>query len=290
VAANETARLATDVDEKTAEVALALFDHLDDQINRTDTKAQVVLATDALLLGWFSTQHLIAMQALLGGHAAAAARIAALLTAFVFVGLFLSLASGLMVIWPRAGAATGTTLVYFVGISRRSEPGFVAAFLHQPRAEVIQNVLAGVHATARIVQQKFRWVSVSVASLLATLVLWTALEVLRVAVPKAPLNAPPVSQGQTPTRAARGVQPRRVSGCPRACAITATTTWPSIARAVAGMAFSNELRNALRRRTNLEFEGYCRAWNNNNRSGIRKISCSVWQGSNRRSSHAAGRG
>jgi hypothetical protein len=43
------------VDEMIAAVALALFDHSEDQINRTDTKAQVVLAADALLLGWVST-------------------------------------------------------------------------------------------------------------------------------------------------------------------------------------------------------------------------------------------
>jgi hypothetical protein len=59
----------------------------------------------------------------------------------------------------------------------------MAAFLRQSRAEMIQNILAGVHATARIAQQKFRWVSISVASLLATLVLWTALDVLRMALP-----------------------------------------------------------------------------------------------------------
>jgi hypothetical protein len=59
----------------------------------------------------------------------------------------------------------------------------VAAFLRQSREELTQTILAGVHATARVAEQKFRWVSVSVASLLATLVLWTALEVLRVAVP-----------------------------------------------------------------------------------------------------------
>jgi hypothetical protein len=39
---------ATEVDDTVAEVALALFDHLEDQINRTDTKAQVVLAAEAL--------------------------------------------------------------------------------------------------------------------------------------------------------------------------------------------------------------------------------------------------
>jgi hypothetical protein len=181
VAAEQKAQPATDIDGTTADVALALFDHLEDQINRTDIKAQVVLAADALLLGWFSTQNATAVQALLGEHASTAARVAALLAVCVFVGLFLSLASGLVVIWPRDGASSQATLVYFGGIARRTESDFVASFLRQSREEVVQSILAGVHATARIAQQKFRWVSVSIVCLLATLVLWTALEVLHIA-------------------------------------------------------------------------------------------------------------
>jgi hypothetical protein len=49
-AAEEHAQPATSVDETTADVALALFAHLEDQITRTDTKAQAVLAAEALLL------------------------------------------------------------------------------------------------------------------------------------------------------------------------------------------------------------------------------------------------
>lgn len=183
MAAEEIAQPATAVEDTTADVALALFDHLEDQINRTDIKAQVVLAADAILFGWFSTQNLTVVQSLLGKHAPTVARMTALLTASVFVGLFLSLASGLVVIWPRSGGSQRSTLVYFGAISRRSEPDFVASFLHQSQAEVIQSVLSGIHATARIAQRKFRWVSFSVAFLLATLVLWTALEVLRIVAP-----------------------------------------------------------------------------------------------------------
>jgi hypothetical protein len=43
--------------------------------------------------------------------------------------------------------------------SRPVWQSFAADFLRQSRAEVIQTILAGVHATARIAQQKFRWVS-----------------------------------------------------------------------------------------------------------------------------------
>jgi hypothetical protein len=124
---------AATVDDKTVEVTLALFDHIEDQINRTDTKAQVVLAVDALLPGWFSTQNPTAVQAPLGEHASTAARMAALLVGLVFVGLFLSLASVLVVIWPRAGASSPATLVCFGGIARpqrarlrRRLPGSVA--------------------------------------------------------------------------------------------------------------------------------------------------------------------
>jgi hypothetical protein len=66
VAAAEDAQLATAVGETIAAVALALCDHMEDQINRTDTRAQAVLAAAALKLGWFSTQNPTAVQALLG--------------------------------------------------------------------------------------------------------------------------------------------------------------------------------------------------------------------------------
>ncbi len=183
MATGERTQQATDVDDKTADVALSLFEHIEDQINRTDTKAQVVLAADAILLGWFGTQNPTAMQTMLDGHVSAGGRAASWLIALVFVGLFLSLACGLVVIWPRAGRSEGSSLVYFGAIAGRSEPEFVATFLRQSRVEVTRSVLAGVHAKARIAAQKFRWVSLSVVFLLATLVLWTALQVIRLALP-----------------------------------------------------------------------------------------------------------
>ena len=169
----------TDVDDTTVEVALSLFEHIEDQINRTDTKAQVVLAADAIMLGWLSTQTPNIVQAVFATHVSAGGRLASVLVALVFVSLFLSLAFGLVVIWPRAGTSAGSALVYFGAIAHQREAEFVAAFLHQSRVEVTQIVLAGVHATALIAQRKFRWVSLSVAFLLATLVLWTVLEVSR---------------------------------------------------------------------------------------------------------------
>jgi hypothetical protein len=57
------------------------FDRIENQINRTDTKAQLVLAVDALLLGWFSTQHPIAVQTPSGEHEFTAAPMAASLRA-----------------------------------------------------------------------------------------------------------------------------------------------------------------------------------------------------------------
>jgi hypothetical protein len=111
VAVEENVRPATDVDDKTADLALALFDPLDHQINRTDAKAQLVLAADAILLDLFSMQNPTTVQAFLVGHAAVV-RAPALLIVLVFVGLFLTLTSGLVVIWPRSGASGHSTLVY----------------------------------------------------------------------------------------------------------------------------------------------------------------------------------
>jgi hypothetical protein len=128
------AQPAIAVDDKTAQGALALLDHIEDQINRTDTKAQVVLAADAILLGWFSTQNPTAVQALLAGHVSAAGRASAPLIVLVFVGLFLSLASGLVVMWPQAGASARATLVYFGGIVRRaSQPSWRPSCVNRER-------------------------------------------------------------------------------------------------------------------------------------------------------------
>jgi hypothetical protein len=183
MAARESAQQTTDVDDKIAEAAVSLFGQVEDQINRTDTKAQVVLAADAILLGWFGTQRPNSIQALLAGHPSTEGWVTALLVALVFVGLFLSLLCGLLVIWPRVGGSPGSSLVYYGSIADRSDPDFVAAFLRQSRTEVTQSVLAGVHAKARIAQQNFRWVSLSVVFLVGTLVLWTALQIMRLALP-----------------------------------------------------------------------------------------------------------
>jgi cobalamin synthase len=183
MSAGEVAQQTATVDEKTVEVALSLFEHIEGQINRTDNKAQVVLAADAIMLGWFSTQNPSLLQALLDGHASAVGRATSLLIALVFVGLFLSLAFGLLVILPRAGKSAGLSLVYFGDIARRGEREFITAYLRQSDVEVMESVLAGVHANARIARQKFRWVSLSVTFLLGTLVVVAAIGVIRLALP-----------------------------------------------------------------------------------------------------------
>jgi hypothetical protein len=54
-----------------AGAAESLFEHIEDQINRTDTKARVALAADAIMLGWLSTQTPNTVQAVFGCHVSA---------------------------------------------------------------------------------------------------------------------------------------------------------------------------------------------------------------------------
>jgi hypothetical protein len=178
VAVEESKQQAAEVDDRTAEVALALFEHVEDQINRTDNKAQVVLAADAILLGWFSTLGPNLAQPLFAADATPTARATSLPAALIFLALFLSLASGLVVIWPRMATPRSGSLVYFGGIARRGEREFVAAFMRQSRAEVTEGLLREVHATAHIARRKFRWVGLSVGFLLLGLALLAVLGVL----------------------------------------------------------------------------------------------------------------
>lgn len=177
----EVAGMPGEGGDRQTELALALFTHLEEQINRTDTKAQVVLAVDALLLGWFSTQNPTVVRGVLAQPAFGADWLGALLTLLVFFGLFLSLACGLVVIWPRVGKTTGSTAVYFGDIARQSERDYTAAMLRQSPVEMLASVLAGVHAKARIARAKYRWVGLSLAFLLASLVLLGAVGVLHAA-------------------------------------------------------------------------------------------------------------
>jgi hypothetical protein len=177
----EGTQQAAGVDDKTVDLAVSLFAHVEDQINRTDIKAQVILAADAILLGWFGTQQPTSIRAILTGHTAASGLMSAVLTALVFVGLILSLTCGLLVIWPRVGVSPDSSLVYFGSIARRDESDYVAGFLRQSRLDLIQSVLAGVHAKARVADHKFRWVRRSVAFLLVALLFVTALGAVRVA-------------------------------------------------------------------------------------------------------------
>src|SRR5262249_14257140 len=87
------------------------------------------------------------------------------------VDLLLSLACGLVVTWPRAGASDGAPWAQsgaaHVGASRSSS----RRSQYQSRVDVMQIVLvvlARVHVTACSAQQKFRWVSLSVISLLGS--------------------------------------------------------------------------------------------------------------------------
>jgi hypothetical protein len=96
----------------------------------------VVLAADAIMLGWLSTQNPNVVQAVFESHVSAASRLTSVLVTRIVVGLVVSLAFGLVVICPRAGASEGSTLDYFGTIARRREPKFVSAYMHQLRVEV----------------------------------------------------------------------------------------------------------------------------------------------------------
>jgi hypothetical protein len=181
VVARDIAQQATEVDETTVEVAMSLFRHVEDQINRSDTKAQVVLAADAILLGWFGMQPPTTLPAMLAGHVAVGGQASVLCSVLVFVSLFLSVACGLAVIWPRSSPSPDSSLVYFGAIARRNESDYVAAFLAQSQRDLAQGLLAGVHAKARVANHKFRWVRLSVAFLLLALLVVTALGAVHVA-------------------------------------------------------------------------------------------------------------
>jgi hypothetical protein len=159
-----------------AELATLLFDDIEGQISRADTKAELTITGDGILaaavtsLGKDSPTALVA--AVVDGAAPLAARIAAAGTILLFAALLVSILCALLVVRPRLRHPGRSSLVYFGQIARLSEADFIDRFLKQSDAEAMAALLADIHTKARIARRKYMGVSLSVILLIVALALW----------------------------------------------------------------------------------------------------------------------
>jgi hypothetical protein len=165
--------------EQATELAKFLFEHIEGQINRTDTKAQLIMAVDALLAATITSSGKGMTASLLDANSPVMNRLAAVPTLLMFVALLLSVYYALLVIRPKLRfSQKRQTLFYFGHIVQWDEDEFIGKFLSLPSDEIIASILAQVYAKAQVAQHKFAGIHWSLNFLIAALILWAIAQLL----------------------------------------------------------------------------------------------------------------
>lgn len=161
------------------ETAAFLFNVVEAQITRADTKAGLVVAADSV----FATALLLVSRgtllALSDSGAPVAERISAIVFLVVFVLLLCSTLFSLFAARPALKVRDEESTLFFFGrISRLKRQQFVESFSVQESAELRHAILTEVHNTSRIAARKFRLIRYSIDFLIAAVSLWVIIQVL----------------------------------------------------------------------------------------------------------------
>jgi hypothetical protein len=159
-----------------SELATLLFDDIEGQISRADTKAELTITADGILAAAVTSLSPVSPTALVAtltnGAAPLTSRVAAGGTILLFIALLVSILCALLVVRPRLRHPGRPSLVYFGQIARLSEAVFIARFLKQSDTEAMVALLADIHTKARIARRKYAGVGLSVILLIVALALW----------------------------------------------------------------------------------------------------------------------
>lgn len=155
-------------------LASFLFNLIEAQITRADTKAGLVIAADAVLITvglLFTRQGAITILA--SNSAPPLERVMSMLTVLMFGALFISMLNALLAARPALSVkGGGETLFFFGRIAQYSHREFLDVFSSQTLTQQHEAILTEVYNTARIATKKFARVRYSIDYLLIALVLW----------------------------------------------------------------------------------------------------------------------
>ncbi len=155
-------------------LAAFVFNLIEAQITRADTKAGLVVAADSffITLTIFLTRR-GAILTLFDPAALPVERVLSVLYILVFAAVFCSMFYGLLATRPAlTKKGTGGTLFFFGRIAQHEHGEFQDIFAKQSLADHRTSLLTEVHNTARIASSKFKRVRYSIDFLILALVLW----------------------------------------------------------------------------------------------------------------------
>lgn len=161
-------------------LAAFLFNLIEAQITRADTKAGLVIAADSVFAtgAIFQLRH-GALVKLFDDGAPLLERGISVLMILMFAALFLSMLYALRAARPAlAVKGGGETIFFFNRIAQYKHPEFLDVFSKQSSAEFHAALLTEVYNTARIANEKFARIRYSIDYLIVSVVLWTLIQVL----------------------------------------------------------------------------------------------------------------
>lgn len=155
-------------------LAAFLFNLIEAQITRADTKAGLVIAADAVLITVsLLTTRRGAILIIFDPTTSLVDTVMSLLTMLMFGALFLSMLNGLLAARPSLRVkGGGETLFFFGRIAQFTHRDYLDTFSKQTIAQHHESLLTEVYNTARIASVKFARVRWSIDFLLIALLLW----------------------------------------------------------------------------------------------------------------------
>jgi hypothetical protein len=149
-----------------------LYTHLDRQVALADSKAQLVLTANAVLLATITLDQ-GSIARIFSPSRSPLERIALLLTVLVLITLFGSVWFALKTSRPKVVAPKQSTNLFFWGHACVvDDDAYVRQFMDLSINEVKENVIAQLYARSHVVSRKFKNVRYSLDFLFVALVLW----------------------------------------------------------------------------------------------------------------------
>nr|MBN1229172.1 hypothetical protein [Anaerolineae bacterium] len=151
---------------------------MENQISRADTKAQIILSANAILLAIFANTRrgfsFSSISVLAGKDI-----LAIIMTLVLLILLILSVYFAVSATFPRKGThSTHISLAFSQHIASLSPEGYVDLFMNTSLQEMKRMVIHQIHAKAGVVTAKFRAVSRSIVFFMLAITLWAVSEIV----------------------------------------------------------------------------------------------------------------
>jgi len=164
--------------DETRDMAAFLYELIESQITRADTKAGLIIAAATVFAAGLILFSKGALPNMFNASLAIGPRLTGLFIVLTYLALALSTIFALLVARPIMQGHPTSTMFFFGKINRMTYPEFVEKFTSQTSQELRDALMTEVHTTARLANQKFMLIRYSLDFLIAAVFLWTLVQLM----------------------------------------------------------------------------------------------------------------